>query len=37
MPLSGYIGMVETFSSYQALLKQDPVEAHRFSQDFRNR
>nr|XP_046189455.1 putative methyltransferase DDB_G0268948 isoform X1 [Oncorhynchus gorbuscha] len=37
MPLSGYIGMVETFSSYRALLKHDPVEAHRFSQDFRNR
>ncbi|KAG7239307.1 hypothetical protein INR49_029272 [Caranx melampygus] len=34
--LSGYIGMVETFSSYQILLQQDPTEAERLSTDIRN-
>ncbi|XP_056227016.1 putative methyltransferase DDB_G0268948 isoform X3 [Seriola aureovittata] len=37
LPLSGYIGMVETFSSYQALQQQDPAEAERLSNDIRNK
>ncbi|KAG7278729.1 hypothetical protein CRUP_008341, partial [Coryphaenoides rupestris] len=31
VPLSGYMGMVESFSSYQALLRKDPEEARRLS------
>ncbi|KAJ8352856.1 hypothetical protein SKAU_G00243320 [Synaphobranchus kaupii] len=34
LPLGGYMGMVESFSSYQALLKKDPEEAKRLSQDI---
>ncbi|KAF1371867.1 hypothetical protein PFLUV_G00273810 [Perca fluviatilis] len=37
LPLSGYIGMVETFSTYQALLQKDPAEAERLSNDTRNK
>ncbi|XP_034533314.1 putative methyltransferase DDB_G0268948 isoform X2 [Notolabrus celidotus] len=37
MPLSSYIGMVETFSTYQKLLKKDPAEAKRLSDDIRNK
>ncbi|XP_078100103.1 putative methyltransferase DDB_G0268948 [Sander vitreus] len=37
LPLSGYIGMVETFSTYQALLQKDPAEAKRLSNDTRNK
>ncbi|XP_040888519.1 trans-aconitate 3-methyltransferase-like [Toxotes jaculatrix] len=37
MPLSGYIGMVETFSSYQKLQEKDPAEAERLSDDIRNK
>ncbi|XP_039998382.1 putative methyltransferase DDB_G0268948 [Xiphias gladius] len=37
MPLSGYIGMVETFSSYQKLQQKDPAEAERLSNDIRNK
>ncbi|XP_067299989.1 putative methyltransferase DDB_G0268948 [Pseudorasbora parva] len=37
VPLSGYIGMVESFSSFQALLKKDPEEARRLSQDIEKR
>lgn len=35
--LNGYIGMVETFSSYQVMLKKDPAEAQRLSQHIRTR
>ncbi|XP_029369218.1 putative methyltransferase DDB_G0268948 [Echeneis naucrates] len=31
LPLSGYMGMVETFSSYQVLQREDPAEAERLS------
>ncbi|XP_030199200.1 putative methyltransferase DDB_G0268948 isoform X2 [Gadus morhua] len=31
VPLSGFIGMVETFSNYRALLKKDPKTARRLS------
>ncbi|XP_037542254.1 putative methyltransferase DDB_G0268948 [Nematolebias whitei] len=34
MPLSSYMGLVESFSCYQALLKQDPQRAHKLSQDI---
>ncbi|XP_005926014.1 putative methyltransferase DDB_G0268948 [Haplochromis burtoni] len=34
MPLSSYMGLVESFSSYQALLRDDPQEASRLSQDI---
>lgn len=37
LPLNGYIGMVETFTSYQKLLKKDPAEAERLSNDIRNK
>lgn len=37
VPVSGYIGMVESFSNYQALLNKDPEEARRLSQDFTQR
>ncbi|XP_059896019.1 putative methyltransferase DDB_G0268948 [Gadus macrocephalus] len=37
VPLSGFIGMVESFSSYQTLLKKDPVEARRLSGQTTNR
>nr|XP_019945159.1 PREDICTED: putative methyltransferase DDB_G0268948 [Paralichthys olivaceus] len=33
MPLSSYMGMVESFSSYQALLRDDPQKATQLSQD----
>ncbi|KAM6945756.1 putative methyltransferase [Aplochiton taeniatus] len=36
MSLNGYMGMVETFSSYQALLSQDPDQAQRLSDHFRS-
>ncbi|XP_019719491.1 putative methyltransferase DDB_G0268948 [Hippocampus comes] len=34
MPLSSYMGFVESFSSYQALLREDPQKANRLSQDI---
>ncbi|XP_012678850.1 uncharacterized methyltransferase YcgJ isoform X2 [Clupea harengus] len=34
MPLFSYMHMVETFTSYQALLQKDPLEAKRLSQDI---
>ncbi|XP_049919281.1 putative methyltransferase DDB_G0268948 [Epinephelus moara] len=37
MPLNRYIGMVETFSTYQKLLQKDPTEAKRLSNDIRNK
>ncbi|CAB1347008.1 unnamed protein product, partial [Coregonus sp. 'balchen'] len=37
MSLSSYIGMIESFSSYQALLKKDPEEASRLSTDITHR
>ncbi|XP_038161021.1 putative methyltransferase DDB_G0268948 [Cyprinodon tularosa] len=37
MPLSSYIGLVESFSSYQALLRDDPQRANRLSQDICDR
>ncbi|KAM4560289.1 putative methyltransferase [Odontesthes bonariensis] len=37
VPLSGYIGMVETFSSYQKLKQKDPAEAERLSNDIQNK
>ncbi|XP_051564713.1 putative methyltransferase DDB_G0268948 [Myxocyprinus asiaticus] len=37
VPLSGYIGMVESFSSFQALLNKDPEEAKQLSQDITQR
>ncbi|XP_071775034.2 putative methyltransferase DDB_G0268948 [Centroberyx gerrardi] len=37
LPLNGYIGMVETFSSYQKLQKKDPAEAERLSNNTRNK
>ncbi|KAM9851074.1 putative methyltransferase [Aulostomus maculatus] len=33
MPLSSYMGMVESFSSYQALLREDPQRAEGLSRD----
>ncbi|XP_037336196.1 putative methyltransferase DDB_G0268948 isoform X2 [Pungitius pungitius] len=37
LPLNGYFGMMETFSSYQKLLRKDPAEAERLSNDTRNK
>ncbi|XP_054480167.1 putative methyltransferase DDB_G0268948 [Anoplopoma fimbria] len=37
LPLSGYFGLVETFSSYQKLLQKDPAEAERLSNDIRKK
>lgn len=37
VPLTGYIGMVQTFSSYQKLHKKDPAEAERLSTDIQNK
>ncbi|XP_056320843.1 putative methyltransferase DDB_G0268948 [Danio aesculapii] len=37
VPLSGYIGMVKSFSTFQTLLKKDPEEARRLSQDIEER
>ncbi|KAM9334040.1 putative methyltransferase [Symphorus nematophorus] len=37
LPLSGYIGMVQSFSSYEKLLQKDPSEAERLSTDIRNK
>ncbi|XP_073318668.1 putative methyltransferase DDB_G0268948 [Pagrus major] len=37
MPLTGYIGMVETFSSYEILRIKDPAEAERLSNDIRSK
>ncbi|XP_063068760.1 uncharacterized protein si:ch211-93g23.2 [Engraulis encrasicolus] len=37
MPLSSYMRMVETFTSYQALLKKDPLESQKLSQDITNK
>ncbi|XP_070694372.1 putative methyltransferase DDB_G0268948 [Pempheris klunzingeri] len=34
MPLSSYMGLVESFSSYQTLLRDDPQKATRLSQDI---
>ncbi|XP_053296697.1 putative methyltransferase DDB_G0268948 [Pleuronectes platessa] len=34
MPLSGYMGMMESFSSYQILLRADPQKAEQLSQDI---
>ncbi|KAG5261876.1 hypothetical protein AALO_G00289580 [Alosa alosa] len=34
MPLASYIHLVETFTSYQALLQKDPQEAQTLSQDI---
>ncbi|XP_068576000.1 uncharacterized protein, partial [Cebidichthys violaceus] len=37
LPLSGYFGMIETYSSYQKMLQMDPAEAERLSNDVRNK
>ncbi|KAA8579745.1 hypothetical protein FQN60_006838, partial [Etheostoma spectabile] len=37
MPLSGYIALVETFSTYQTLLQKNPAEAERLSNDTRTK
>ncbi|KAM6893939.1 putative methyltransferase [Xenentodon cancila] len=37
LPLSGYIGMIETFSSYQKLKQQNPADAERLSKDIQNK
>ncbi|XP_062312819.1 putative methyltransferase DDB_G0268948 [Osmerus eperlanus] len=37
VPVSSYIGMVESFSSYQALLQKDPEEARRLSSHITHR
>lgn len=34
MPLSGYMGFAESFTSYQVLLKQDPEKAKSLSRDI---
>ncbi|XP_017276111.1 putative methyltransferase DDB_G0268948 isoform X2 [Kryptolebias marmoratus] len=34
MPLASYMGFVESFSCYQALLREDPQRAHTLSQDI---
>ncbi|XP_069554964.1 putative methyltransferase DDB_G0268948 [Brachyistius frenatus] len=34
MPLSSYMGLVESFSSYQALLRDEPQKAARLSEDI---
>lgn len=37
MPLSSYMGLVESFSSYQALLREDPQKATGLSHDICHR
>ncbi|XP_048857208.1 putative methyltransferase DDB_G0268948 isoform X2 [Brienomyrus brachyistius] len=37
IPVSSYIGMVESFSNYQTLLEKKPEEARKLSQDVRDR
>ncbi|XP_068447004.1 putative methyltransferase DDB_G0268948 [Clinocottus analis] len=37
LPLSGYIGMVESFSSFQELVQKDPEEAERLSNATRTK
>ncbi|TRY82569.1 hypothetical protein DNTS_030579 [Danionella cerebrum] len=37
MHLSSFIGMVETFATYQGFLEKDPVEAKKLSQSITNR
>ncbi|XP_076580192.1 uncharacterized protein LOC143316239 [Chaetodon auriga] len=37
VPLTAYMGMVQTFSSYQKLQEKDPAEAERLSNDIRNK
>ena len=37
MPLSSYMGLVESFSSYQALLRDDPQRATGLSHDICHR
>ncbi|XP_029315555.1 putative methyltransferase DDB_G0268948 [Cottoperca gobio] len=37
MPLSSYMGFVESFSSYQTLLREDPEKATTLSQDINKR
>ncbi|XP_076128506.1 putative methyltransferase DDB_G0268948 [Alosa pseudoharengus] len=37
VPLSNYIGLVESFSPYQAILREDPEKARRLSQDTTER
>ncbi|TRY97088.1 hypothetical protein DNTS_027278 [Danionella cerebrum] len=37
VPLSGYMGMVQSFSAFQALLKKDPEEARRLSLNIEQR
>lgn len=37
MPLSSYMGLVESFSSYQGLLREDPQKAARLSRDICNK
>ncbi|XP_061143339.1 putative methyltransferase DDB_G0268948 [Syngnathus typhle] len=34
MPLCGFMGFVESFSSYQALVREDPQKAEKLSQDI---
>ncbi|CAJ1078818.1 putative methyltransferase DDB_G0268948 [Xyrichtys novacula] len=37
MPLSSYMGFVESFSSYQRFLREDPQKAAKLSQDTRQK
>ncbi|KAL2082661.1 hypothetical protein ACEWY4_022479 [Coilia grayii] len=37
LPLSSYIGMIESFSNYQAMLREDPEKAKQLSQDTTER
>ncbi|XP_062406450.1 putative methyltransferase DDB_G0268948 [Sardina pilchardus] len=37
VPVSNYIGMVESFSPYQTILREDPEKARRLSQDTNER
>ncbi|XP_062406446.1 putative methyltransferase DDB_G0268948 [Sardina pilchardus] len=37
VPVSNYIGMVESFSPYQAILREDPEKARRLSKDTAER
>ncbi|XP_077410059.1 putative methyltransferase DDB_G0268948 [Vanacampus margaritifer] len=37
VPINSYIGMVETFTSYQKLKRQNAAEAKRLSEDIRNK
>ncbi|XP_074550501.1 putative methyltransferase DDB_G0268948 [Halichoeres trimaculatus] len=37
MPLSSYMGFIESFSSYQRFLREDPQKAGRLSQDTRQK